>query len=478
MTEQIEPDVAAVLAEFARMLGGSQESAVQRVLAMSPAEIDVVLGAAARRAGTGGEPVVEARRVLLNEAAKAIEATAPAPDDSVTPGADRWGGDETERYGGTARVPLTLPPAGAGPAYQRILDRQTDEDRTALSARRDERNRLLREEELVRAERAANSGIGRGEARESQLRASGIYRALLDRDSESANLADPDSLRGEPLGGARELPVNQDREIQRRAGAMAGAATPDRVSRAAQTVPEARYPLYYSGDEYAPAGWSETRIADLQRQMIDAGLLTSTFRRGYWDGATADAYATLLVQANQTGDTWQDAIPHVQRAFEQGIEIERAQALASFRGAMPAYTPEDPVALRQIVREGIRARTGRNPSAAELATFSAELDQHFRSQYEQEAAIARQELEQAVASAVPDPRDTARASFTGEMPGVGQGISTPPATAPAVDPQARIAASLDAALAGEVDLLDRKSQAADTQQRVSQIAGGLLRKVR
>lgn len=459
---ELSPAAAALLAAIARVYGG--EAATRQALArMSPVEIDALLNATASQAAADPDDVAEARAALLDLAAeKRHDLTAVIPGGGRVP-------DDT-------RLADDLP--DQDPRLDGRLDRP-DVVRDVTEARRLERNRLLREEEQRRAERARLMlpfNRTPDEIRNAQVRASGLYRALLDPDGDPT---DPENYRpDEPLGGGRSIPTNPERELQRRTDNLAGAATPDRVAREATTIPEARVPLYYAGDEYAPAGWSEQRIAAMQRQLVEAGLLLATFRRGYWDGATADAYATLLVEANQTGDTWRDTLPHVQRAYEQGLQADRAEAIRSFRGLIPAYTPEDRESLRQTVRDAIRRRVGRDPSAAELATYTAELDAHYRAQYDTEVAEARRRIEEQI-SQIGNERDVGRAILDGAPPAPPVGdLPVPAANAPAVDPQARLDAALDRALAGEVELLDDKAQAAQSQQTVSQIAGGLLRRVR
>lgn len=445
--DRLSEPAGSVLATLVRILG-SEAQVVQWAAAASPTEIDSMVSSAGAQVGADPNGVSEARALVYDRAAE-------------------------------ARAELTSDP---GTGSRRRVD-SPEEVRRITESRRAERNRLLREEEQRRMERQRRMlpfNRTDDEIREAQNRASGLYRYLLSPDDPGYDPQGPDiqARPDEPLGGGRAIPVNEDREIQRRAGQMAGAATPDRAARAAATVPDVRVPLYFAGDEYAPAGWTEQRIADMQRRLVEAGLLRDTFRRGYWDRSTADAYAALLIEANQTGDTWRDALPHVQRAYEQGIETDRANAIRSFQGLIPAYTPEDRESLRQTVRDAIRRRVGRDPSAAELATYTAELDAHYRAQYDTEVAEARRRIEEQI-SQIGNERDVGRAILDGAPPAPTVGdLPVPAANAPAVDPQARLDAALDRALAGEVELLDDKAQAAQSQQTVSQIAGGLLRRVR
>ncbi len=61
-------------------------------------------------------------------------------------------------------------------------------------------------------------------------------------------------------------------------------------------------PKYRAGEEGRPASWGDERIVDLQSQMVDAGVLkANSYQRGVWDAASENAYAKLLVTANQSG---------------------------------------------------------------------------------------------------------------------------------------------------------------------------------
>lgn len=61
-------------------------------------------------------------------------------------------------------------------------------------------------------------------------------------------------------------------------------------------------PGYFVGDEWRPGGYGPDRIAEMQSQLVDAGLLDPTdYHRGTWDGQSAAAYKEVLAAANSSG---------------------------------------------------------------------------------------------------------------------------------------------------------------------------------
>lgn len=63
-------------------------------------------------------------------------------------------------------------------------------------------------------------------------------------------------------------------------------------------------PRYAVGDQWKPMteSWRSEDVADLQSQLVDAGLLDKTkYQRGFWDATSANAYEKLLGYANASG---------------------------------------------------------------------------------------------------------------------------------------------------------------------------------
>lgn len=119
----------------------------------------------------------------------------------------------------------------------------------------------------------------------------------------------------------------------------------------------AKKPLYFDGDEYDPARGSPESIAMLQRKMAEAGILTSPFRLGYWDGPSTTAYAKLLGFANTYGvhaslavEAWK-ANPPVEYDPETGQIVD---AGAELRERAPLVTrTTDPAILGNVFREAV-----------------------------------------------------------------------------------------------------------------------------
>src|SRR5690606_14272224 len=64
-------------------------------------------------------------------------------------------------------------------------------------------------------------------------------------------------------------------------------------------------PRYREGDEWLPANTSPAAIWDLQKALMQAGLITrgTRFQKGIWDETTREAYRALLEMANASGYT-------------------------------------------------------------------------------------------------------------------------------------------------------------------------------
>lgn len=62
-------------------------------------------------------------------------------------------------------------------------------------------------------------------------------------------------------------------------------------------------PKYFDTDVFAPASLAPERIAQLQRRMVDAGLIpkNARYRNGVWDDVSREAYRGLLETANVYG---------------------------------------------------------------------------------------------------------------------------------------------------------------------------------
>lgn len=82
-----------------------------------------------------------------------------------------------------------------------------------------------------------------------------------------------------------------------------------------------RQPRYFEGDEWRPAGLGPDAIGELQQHMAASGLLSGRWRYGIWDENTAEAYKSVLTEANAMGLT--------------------AEAVIRLRGQSPGFGSSD-----------------------------------------------------------------------------------------------------------------------------------------
>lgn len=78
-------------------------------------------------------------------------------------------------------------------------------------------------------------------------------------------------------------------------------------------------PKYFQGYEFTPTGWGPEKIAQLQGQLMEAGLIHKAFRLGVWDPVSRSAFVELLTEANAAGTTWEQAVS----ARAQGIALDK-----------------------------------------------------------------------------------------------------------------------------------------------------------
>lgn len=66
---------------------------------------------------------------------------------------------------------------------------------------------------------------------------------------------------------------------------------------------------YQEGDQLNPGTGTQAQIAEMQGQLVQAGLLAPTdVRAGFWDAKSSDAYKVVLAFANQHAMNAQDAL--------------------------------------------------------------------------------------------------------------------------------------------------------------------------
>lgn len=217
-----------------------------------------------------------------------------------------------------------------------------------------------------------------------------------------------------------------------------------------QTVPvaETRPPsrIYFEGDEMQPASQPVEYIAQIQRELAGAGLLTGKFTVGLWDKTSREAYKELLGYANSLGTTAPEAL-NMYAAAEQ---VGGPQEPGFTRGE---FLPRDPVEGRQLIQawaDQVLGRTLHDDEVARAATLLRSLDEQSFD-VEQDAA-ERQFEAQAMGAPVVEQTDTEQ-----------------------VDPESRLQASLEEDFAPEIEFRGAQEDAADQNDLLGSIIGTIDR---
>lgn len=154
-----------------------------------------------------------------------------------------------------------------------------------------------------------------------------------------------------------------------------------------------RQPRYRQSDIEGPFGWSTARIAQLQDRLVDAGLLTGEFRRGWYDPATGEAYAQALGLANQRSAKVTDALDQLTQQQAAAREQQVEQQLQSFQPQVDL--PPDPNQLRRRARETLIAsgRPAHRIDEDEVARMVDVLSGEYARQREVETEMQRRQFE-------------------------------------------------------------------------------------
>ena len=126
---------------------------------------------------------------------------------------------------------------------------------------------------------------------------------------------------------------------------------------------------YAQGDEWEPQtqSWSPERVADIQAQLVDAGLLDpDDYQRGFWDEESAQAYRQLLGYSNVSG---LDSHQTLQRIGEVKAKYGTTDDKAKIREPFIAQL-SDPVALSDLLDDVAVRRMGRGLTPEEKNQFS------------------------------------------------------------------------------------------------------------
>jgi hypothetical protein len=138
-------------------------------------------------------------------------------------------------------------------------------------------------------------------------------------------------------------------------------------------------PRYFDGDEYKPAQLNPASIAELQRQMVEVGLLGNTFRLGVWDSASVAAYRDLLSFANGSGLSDRQALLRYSAGEQVGTESQRAPLIVQ---------KSNPEELRRVFRQAVIDQLGQgwdqNRINGLVTAYQAEEERVQRQAYDME----------------------------------------------------------------------------------------------
>lgn len=166
-------------------------------------------------------------------------------------------------------------------------------------------------------------------------------------------------------------------------------------------------PQYRDGDQFMGANRPPDEIANIQRSLAAARLLTGSFRIGVWDDVTSLAFEALLSYANQTGLDWQRALQQmittpvdaqtwggragVGTVDESGVLVNvdgSATGAGSGTGGGLEVQVSDPDSLRRTFRETAAAMRGQGFSDEQVETMVAAYQAVERRNQERNAAAA------------------------------------------------------------------------------------------
>lgn len=160
------------------------------------------------------------------------------------------------------------------------------------------------------------------------------------------------------VGDPAEQPIGPTSPI----GVPLGYAVPVRTSaqmrEAGGSAPYMRQPRYYDGDELLPSQWGPDKIADLQRQLVRAGLIRPGTRIsvGVWDEASIDGYYKLLASANRNAVTWQGALNRILSQSQGTSEVDEFGNLIPVEETGAQQVPTrttPPEELRSVFRSAV-----------------------------------------------------------------------------------------------------------------------------
>lgn len=151
-------------------------------------------------------------------------------------------------------------------------------------------------------------------------------------------------------------------------------------------------PTYLEGDEWSQfVGFAPEATWQLQKKMVDAGLLKGEFHRGQWDQASAAAMQATMATANAWGVAYGTALDRLATAPQPG-GTGGGQMPPRNPFMAPAYQAPTAEMLAQEVKGFVRDRLGREPDDVDMDTLTAALARAHRGDYDEQVAVERSEF--------------------------------------------------------------------------------------
>jgi hypothetical protein len=151
---------------------------------------------------------------------------------------------------------------------------------------------------------------------------------------------------------------------------------------------------YHYGFQWEPASWDPVERARIKDRLVKAGLLDEDDRSNGsgWSHFEAEAFGNLAKFANGTGEMWSFALGELERNPVGGGDSGGGRApRAPF--VAPSYLAPDMDLLKQAVKDSVRGRLGREPTAAEMGQLIVGLDSDYRSAYDVQVQASRSEYD-------------------------------------------------------------------------------------
>lgn len=132
--------------------------------------------------------------------------------------------------------------------------------------------------------------------------------------------------------------------------------------------------LYQEGEQRKPGGGTQAQIADMQLQLVHAGLLSpNSLRLGLWDAKSQDAYKVVLAYANQHAMAAPDAL--------NVFLANPVPASSTYRAPISITNPADSTAAFDTVSASMTGGGLPASESQDFATYQTGLENQAVSRY-------------------------------------------------------------------------------------------------